>query len=138
MKLLSRDAFDKAVKARSQGLCVLCDARAVDAHHLLERKLWDDGGNYLENGVALCTDHHWKAETTEISVEALRRAAGIEVTLLPPGFAPENLYDKWGNVIRPDGLREYGPLGQDPGCQRALTRGGLRGLFVPPGTPLAM
>lgn len=137
MKLLSRDQFDKAVKARSAGCCVLCESAAIDAHHLLERKLWADGGYYVENGVALCAEHHWKAETTEISVEALRLAAGIDVVLLPPGFHPACRYDKWGNLLREDGMREYGPLGNDPGCQRALTLGGLRGLFVPAGTPLA-
>ena len=30
----------------------------VDAHHIMDRRLWKDGGYYLSNGAALCSKHH--------------------------------------------------------------------------------
>ena len=43
------------MKHRAHGRCVLCDAVAVDAHHVLDRKLYPDGGYYLGNGAAVCS-----------------------------------------------------------------------------------
>lgn len=64
-RLLSRTDFDALVKHRSHGRCVLCDAPAVDAHNVLDHKLYQDGGYYLCNGAAVCSacsyghlDHH--------------------------------------------------------------------------------
>ena len=37
---------------------MVCKKPAVDAHHLLERRLWPDGGYHLDNGVSLCAEHH--------------------------------------------------------------------------------
>lgn len=135
-KLLDRESFHRDVLARSQGKCIFCDMPAVNAHHILERKLYLDGGYYLSNGAAVCEAHHWQCETTEFSVEDVRAAAGIDRPALPAGFEPGELYDKWGNRIRPDGLREPGPLFDDAGARKALAKGGKLGLFVPKGTPL--
>jgi hypothetical protein len=136
MQLLTREEFDRQIKARSGGRCVFCPLPAVDAHHILERKLWPDGGYYVENGAAVCESHHWAAETTVLSVEEVRRAAGITEVLLPPGLSAGQRYDKWGNLVRPDGLREAGPLFDDTGCRKTLRYAGLLGTFVPAGTPL--
>ncbi len=133
--LLSREAFHAQVFARSAGRCVMCAAPAVDAHHILERKLFADGGLYLDNGAAVCEAHHWACETTQLSVCEVRRAGGISRIVLPAGLAPGFDYDKWGNRLRADGLREPGPLFEDTGCRRALAAGGVLGLFVPKGTP---
>ena len=118
--LLSRKDFDKYVKLRSMGYCVLCDEPAVDAHHILERKLFPDGGYYLGNGAAVCDRHHLLCETTYISIEAVRLAAKIGEPVLPPGFDPTLRYDKWGNIVVSDDIIIAGPLAKDPGCQRAL------------------
>lgn len=133
--LLGRDAFAVAVLARSGGRCVLCREPAVDAHHILERKLWPDGGYYLANGAAVCARCHWRCETTEVSVAEVRRAAGIDLVLVPPGFTPGDEIDKWGNRVRTDGMREWGPLEMEPGARRALAAGGFLGLMLPAGTP---
>lgn len=136
MKLLTRGEFSKQVLARSRGKCVFCSKPAVDPHHILERKLFAaTGGYYLENGAAVCADHHWQCETTEISTEEVRAAAGITECCLPPDFDMTKRYDKWGNVMRPDGLREPGPLFNDTGCRKSLAAGGVLALFVPEGTP---
>lgn len=132
-RLLSREAFKQAVFARSKGRCVFCAAQAVDAHHILERKLFPDGGYYLGNGAAVCEEHHWQCETTRLSVSQVRQAAGIQVPVLPPWCEPSSEYDKWGNRVWPSGLRTWGPLEQDVGARKALAAGGVLGRLMPDG-----
>jgi hypothetical protein len=131
--LLTRDAFHEAVLARSRGRCVFCPQPAVDAHHILERKLFKDGGYYLGNGAAVCAAHHWQAETTELTVEAVRAAAGVKFPVLPAGLSTSGIYDKWGNQVWPSGLRTWGPLGHDTGARKALAAGAALGLLMPEG-----
>lgn len=129
--LLTRAAFHEKVLARSHGRCVVCGQLAVAAHHVLERKLFPDGGYYLDNGAAVCEAHHWDCETTVISVEAIRRASGITEAVIPPGLGTSALLDKWGNRIWPSGLRSWGPLGPDAGMRKALAAGRVLGLYMP-------
>jgi hypothetical protein len=129
--LLSREVFKHQVFERSGGACVFCGEPAVDAHHILERKLFEDGGYYLDNGAAVCNPCHWKCETTEYSVEQVRQASGIEQVCLPPGLASAGTYDKWGNRLWPSGLRTLGALAQDDGMLRALAAGGMRSWLMP-------
>lgn len=61
-KLLTRDEFRRAVFARDGYRCAACGARPsdialvvdLDAHHIMERRLFPDGGYYLDNGATLC------------------------------------------------------------------------------------
>jgi hypothetical protein len=129
--LLTRDEFKAQVFARSKDKCVFCGQPAVDAHHILERKLFDDGGYYLANGAAVCEQHHWGCETTELSVEEVRERCGITAGSLPAGFDPAGRYDKWGNRMWPSGLRTWGPLQEDTGARKALASGGFLGLLMP-------
>lgn len=129
MKLLTRQQFNEQVFARDNHKCVVCGADAVDAHHLMERKLWDDGGYYLDNGVSLCEKHHWDAETTDISPTQLRRMAGIKTILLPPGFDESFDYDKWGNRHVGEGLMMKGPMFNEEQVQKVLKHGGFHRLY---------
>lgn len=129
--LLSREQFKAEVFRRSAGRCIFCSAPAVDAHHILERKLFADGGYYLANGVAVCEAHHWQCETTVLTVEQVRTAAGICTAVLPAGFDSLAMYDKWGNRVWPSGLRTWGPLEQDTGARKALAAGAVLGLLMP-------
>jgi hypothetical protein len=124
MSLLTREAFKIQVFARSGGRCVFCGQPAVDAHHILDRKLFADGGYYLANGAAVCEVHHWDCEILRFSVEAVRTAAGITEVCVPRGFDPSAIYDKWGNRQREDGTWVAGPLFEDTGARRALAQGG--------------
>ena len=119
-ELLSRDDFRRAVFARDGEKCVICGAAAADAHHILERKLWPDGGYYLENGVSVCQDHHRAAEETTLSCGELRKAAGIVEILLPPHLYSDQEWDKWGNPILPNGQRLKGELFHDENVQKVL------------------
>jgi len=131
--LLTREAFKAAVLSRAGGCCVFCGKPAVDAHHVLERKLYSCGGYYLGNGAAVCVAHHWACETTRISVEETWAAARISRPVLPPGVVPGQPVDKWGNRVWPNGLRTWGPLQSDAGARKALAAGGYLGLMMPAG-----
>ena len=140
MKLLTRDEFRNAVFKRDGYSCVICgamlgdpqvaDTTKLDAHHIIERRLWTDGGYYLDNGATLCSFNslqgrpggcHIKAETTELSVEDIRIAAGIEKIVLPEDMYHDHVYDKWGNVILDNGKRTKGPLFYDESVQKVLS-----------------
>lgn len=128
--LLSRDQFREAVFARDGGKCVCCGQPAVDAHHIMERRLFPDGGYYLSNGASLCADDHIRCETTEISVEAVRAAAGIVDAVLPPQLDDGQSYDKWGNPVLPNGTRQRGEMFFEENVQKALERGRVLDLFT--------
>ena len=140
-QLLTRDQFREAVFARDKHRCVACGRPAQDAHHILDRKLWPDGGYYLDNGASLCGSSkdsyiedgkgfestpgsgegcHMKAETTELSAEEVRRLAKIETVLLPPHLSADESYDKWSNVVLLDGSRLPGEMFWDPPVQEIL------------------
>jgi hypothetical protein len=119
-KFLTRDEYRAAVFTRDGHRCVVCGASAVDAHHLIERKLWSNGGYFLDNGVSLCEDCHLKAESTEISCDDLRQRCGITRVHLPDHFCVGDPIDKWGNPILPNGQRLRGEMFDDEGAQKVL------------------
>lgn len=132
MSLLSREQFKEQVFKRDRYTCIFCRKPAVDAHHIIDRSLWPDGGYYLDNGASVCEGHHWKCETTEITVERVRVAARIETVLLPPCLPAGKVYDKWGNELTESGIRLPGPKFFEKGVQKVLARGDmLRWFFVP-------
>jgi len=129
-KLLTRDEFRDAVFKRDKHLCVICHASGQDAHHILERRLWPDGGYYLSNGATLCGLHHIQAETTELSVEQIREACGITKKIIPPHLYDDQIYDKWGNPILESGARVRGELFEDESVQKILAQGGVLSSFT--------
>jgi hypothetical protein len=118
--LLTRDEFREGVFKRDNYTCVFCSEPAKDAHHLIERRLWEDGGYYLNNGISVCEKHHLLCETTDISVEDARIAAGITKPIVPPHLYDDMVLDKWGNVILPNGSRLKGELFDDESVQKIL------------------
>jgi hypothetical protein len=128
--LMSREKFRESVFARDGGGCVFCADAAVDAHHILERRLWPDGGYYLNNGASVCGVHHLQCERTEITVEAVRLACGITKPVLPPHLYSDHSYDKWGNPVLANGQRLKGELYFDESVQKVLKEGGVLGLFT--------
>lgn len=119
-KLLTRDQFREGTFARDGHRCVWCGAPAADAHHILERRLFPDGGYYLENGASVCGPCHIKAETTEIGCDELRAKIGITRFPIPPHLYADQPYDKWGNPILPNGMRTKGELFHDASVQKIL------------------
>lgn len=119
-ELLTRDDFRSKVFARDKGKCVFCILPAADAHHILDRKLFTDGGYYLDNGASVCAEHHMKCETTEISVEEVRSACRIKDPKIPPQLSINDSYDKWGNPVLNNGQRLRGELFENESVQKIL------------------
>jgi hypothetical protein len=120
--MTNRDQFRTGVFARDKYTCVACPNPAQDAHHIIERRLWPDGGYHLDDGVSLCGDCHIKAEQTldGWDCDHLRMYAGITTVLLPPHFYPDTRYDKWGNILLPNGRRLPGELFDDESVRKIL------------------
>ncbi|ASV44116.1 hypothetical protein PBI_SCTP2_101 [Salicola phage SCTP-2] len=130
MKLLSRDVFRNAVFERDNHKCVVCGYPAQDAHHIMERRLFHDGGYYIDNGASVCGECHIKCEQTVISVEEIREYAGITKVVVPEHLYPDHSYDKWGNGILENGMRTKGELFYDDTVQKVLKQGGVFHLFT--------
>jgi hypothetical protein len=128
--LLTRDEFRSAVFDRDGHRCIICKSPAADAHHIVERRLFIDGGYYLENGASLCGKCHLLAEQTAITCEDIRLAAGITHVILPSQFYPDEMIDKWGNQVLPNGLRMRGELFDDENVQKVLASGNVLGQFT--------
>jgi RNA ligase len=129
-QLLTRDQFREGVFARDNHLCVLCGDPAQDAHHILERRLWPDGGYYLNNGASVCGHCHMRCERTEVSVQQVREACGITKPIIPPHLYGDLVYDKWGNIELSNGTRLRGELFYDESVQKVLRQGGVLELFT--------
>ena len=130
MYLLDRNKFRTSVFKRDNFKCIICGKEAKDAHHILERRLFADEGYYINNGVSLCTEHHVEAEMTILSCEELRRKANIQTVILPPHLYKDEIYDKWGNIILPNGNRLRGELFFDESVQKILRAGNMLCLFT--------
>lgn len=109
MKLLTREEFKRQVFAKTNGKCCVpgCHCDAVDAHHIMDRKLWTDGGYYIENGAALCSRHHIMAEDGDITPEQCYKYMDTENWLKPDKLTcltdeefkycvKHCIIDKWG------------------------------------------
>lgn len=119
-QLLTRDEFRNAVFERDNHKCVVCGDPAKDAHHILERRLWKDGGYYLGNGASVCEKHHLEAEATLLDCHELRRLCGIQKILLPEHLYSDEDYDKWGNPVLENGQRLRGELFDDESVQKVI------------------
>lgn len=119
-RLLTRDDFRNGVFARDGHKCIFCDAPAKDAHHIIERRLFVDGGYYLDNGVSVCEEHHLACERTDIAVEDVRLAAKITRKVVPPHLYADQQIDKWGNPVLPNGTRLRGELFYDESVQKII------------------
>ena len=127
-KLLTRTQFRERTIDRRNGRCCVSDCfeQAVDAHHIIERRLWiqpeELGGYFLDNGAAVCEKHHLEAERTTLTPDALREYSGIKQAVLPGEFYldSEMSYTKWGDIVLPDGMRLPGPLFWDESVQKII------------------
>lgn len=129
-KLLTRNDFRESVFKRDGYKCIICKNPAKDAHHIIDRRLFSDGGYYLNNGASLCEEHHLEAEMTTLSCNKIRELCEIKNIILPNHFDTDEEYDKWGNIILKDGRRIKGELFYDESVQKILEQGNVLDLFV--------
>lgn len=116
---MSRSDFREACVSRDGGKCLVpsCDEIVTaepdsdgEVHHVIERKLWDDGGYIPRNGACVCNDHHRLAEENVIPPQAFWRWAGIEDPPLPDSVAAKhhaNDVNKWGEFLGAPPWREH-------------------------------
>lgn len=104
--------------------------KSKDAHHIIERKLFDDGGYYLNNAASVCEEHHIECEKTLITVEAVYAATNITEPKRPDYFEKGLVYDKWGNIIVSDVKRIPGLLFEDTAVQKILKTLAPSGCFT--------
>lgn len=125
-KLLSRNNFRESVFERDSHKCCICgvssEEQKLDAHHIMERRLFVDGGYYLDNGASLCSEHHLQAESTKLTCEEIREACGITRIVLPEHLYGDQRYDKWGNILSPDGKKFAGELFWDESVSKIMGR----------------
>lgn len=97
-RLLTRKEFKKQVFARTKGKCCVpgCNCDAVDAHHIMDRKLWNDDGYYLSNGAALCSKHHLDAEKGRITPMQCIQYMNINLTDIK---VPDIIKDRYKDKI---------------------------------------
>jgi hypothetical protein len=132
-KLLTRDEFRSSCFERDKNSCVICKSKEdLCVHHIVERRLFSDGGYYAENGATVCPKCHILCEQTTISVEEVRSACGISETkkVIPSHLYRDVVYDKWGNPILPNGTRLKGEIYNDLSIQKILKEGGFENSFV--------
>lgn len=130
--LLNRSDFKENVFKRDDYKCVVCNKNAVDAHHIIDRSLWDDGGYYLDNVVSLCEEHHIDAEKTILETSYLRKLANITNIIYPINLSLNEFvidYDKWGNPILKNGKRLPGYIFYKENVQKMLKEGNVLDLF---------
>ena len=129
--LLTREDFTQGVIRRDGHRCVCCtETSELAAHHIIERKLFHDGGYYMDNGATLCPEHHMQAEKTLLSVEDVRKAAGVTRVVVPANMDPLEKIDKWGNPVLKDGRRMRGPMFYEEQVQKILGMAGLLDEFM--------
>jgi len=127
--LLDRNTFRESVFKRDHFRCVVCGQKAEDAHHIMERRLFSDGGYYLDNGASLCSDCHIKAEQTLITTDFLRFCIKADKRILPEHLYEDYDYDKWGNIINANQTRVKGELFFDESVQKILKSAGVLSSF---------
>jgi len=107
---MTRQDFREECVARDYGQCLVPGCtKPVDAdpegpgevHHIIERKLWDDGGYIPDNGACVCNPHHRLAEENIIPPHAFWRWAEVEDPPIPEDNekAMDMDVDKWGKPM---------------------------------------
>lgn len=131
--LLSRDDFRNSVFSRDGYRCVHCGEKALDAHHIMERRLFvaleEFGGYFIENGVSVCGECHLLSEQTLITPNKLRECAKIDRIILPSHLYDDQEFDKWGNIVLANKRRLKGELFYDESVQKILKEGNVLHLF---------
>ncbi|MGH8077580.1 MAG: RNA ligase family protein [Lysobacter sp.] len=108
---------------------MICGDAASRVQEIMDCRLWDDGGLYADNGVAMCTAHATDCLSTRVDLETLRSAAGVSACI-PPQLYSMQRYDRWGNPVLKDDRRARGELFGDAEVRHLLDEAGLLTSFT--------
>jgi len=122
---MDRIEFRNKCLERDHNQCVVCGTHADCVHHIVERRLFSENdpipsGYHIDNGASVCANHHFEAESTMLSAQALRDYIGITRVILPEHLDPDEQYDKWANILMNNGMRAPGELFYDESVQKVL------------------
>lgn len=94
----NRKQFRESVFARDDQECIVpwCDNDAVDAHHVIEREVWDNEGYIPDNGASVCEKHHKYAEENHIPPQSFWMWIGVQNPPLPKSVDNHDI-NKWGD-----------------------------------------
>lgn len=108
--LLTREDFKRLVFAKTNGICAVkgCMEPAVDCHHILDRKLWSDGGYYISNGIPLCGKHHLDAEQGVITPMQCFELIDIDVSALRKPDKIDLEYKEYIELLISNKLNKWG------------------------------
>lgn len=103
----NRSQFRENCFQRDNHRCVVpwCEREAVDAHHIIERSEWRDGGYIQKNGASVCSHHHKAAEKNLIPPQSFWMWLGIEEPITPEGMSKD--VNKWGKEFDTPPWEEY-------------------------------
>jgi len=127
---MTRQDFREECVARDGGECLVpgCSATvtsspdgAGEVHHIIERKLWPEGGYIPDNGACVCNEHHRLAEDNIIPPQAFWRWADVTRVPYPhpsiaQGYKEFGVYnskkrdimvDKWGEPFETPPWEEH-------------------------------
>lgn len=111
-ELLTRQGFKEYALGLRAGKCCIpgCAEDMVDAHHIVDRKLFSNGGYYPSNCAPVCSHHHIECENGAIRPDQLIKWLGIPYDgIVKPDKVEwvtdeqyreliiEGFIDKWGN-----------------------------------------
>lgn len=104
----NRSTFREQVFTAADNTCIVpwCTATADDAHHVLERDCWTDGGYTPENGAAVCNKHHQYAEDNHIPPQAFWMWNGTDTPPLPDSISTTDV-NKWGDSFDTPPWKEH-------------------------------
>lgn len=96
----NRRKFREQVFDRDDNTCTVpwCDAPADEAHHIIERALWDNGGYIVPNGASVCNPNHQYAEKNIIPPQAFWMWLNIQSPATPTWSknVKQSMLDTWG------------------------------------------
>ena len=127
---ISYPEFVSAVLLRDGGKCVYCKSDTQNVIKIFDSRLWSGEGNFLDNGATLCEECVNHPYTESISVNELKRRANIKSQIIPEILGEGYEYDRWGNVLMPNGTWAKGPLFNEPDVIRNLESAGTLHLFT--------
>lgn len=96
----NRKQFRHDCKERDKHECIIpwCNNSPDEVHHIIERRLWDEGGYIKNNGASVCNKHHRYAEENHIPPQAFWLWADVAPADIP---LPDQLdtidVNKWGD-----------------------------------------
>jgi hypothetical protein len=111
---MTRKKFRRVCVERDDRECVIpsCNSTVTanpeengEVHHIIERKLWDDGGYFEKNGASVCNHHHRLAEDNIIPPQAFWYWINVDNPETPSG--KDVNIDKWGDEMSEPRWQEY-------------------------------